>query len=176
MFPSHEVSQSRSLPVTMFPSHDVSQSRSVSQSRYTNTSKRTIKSRSQRRSANKNQPIITINRSLNYMPSRLRTTLKYNTSGILNNAGVVFANVRLKPTDAYDVDPTLGSTSMPGFTELAAIYRYYRVRACLFKADFSNRESFPLMAYVALVNQDPGQNSSAYQNYLSSRRTKTYLS
>jgi hypothetical protein len=40
--------------------------------------------------------------------------------------GQVF-NRRFRPSSAYDVDPLLGNTSMPGFTEWASFYQNYVV-------------------------------------------------
>jgi hypothetical protein len=37
------------------------------------------------------------------------------------------AAIRYRPSAAYDVDPNLGSTSVPGFNELAALFFNYRV-------------------------------------------------
>lgn len=110
------------------------------------------------------------------MPDRLRTTLKFNAYGTLNQAGFAYANVRLTPTFAYDIDPSLGSTAMPGFTELAGIYRKYRVNSFKHQCHFSNRESFAVGAYLIPVNVDPTANVATFQKFLSnSSCVKTIL-
>jgi len=103
------------------------------------------------------------------MPPRYGTMLRFNAFYTLLNAGVNFASGRFEPTYAYDIDPTLGSTAMPGFTELATLYRKYRVKKFSAKASFYNRESFPLTVYICPVNSDPGANSTSFQSYLSNK-------
>lgn len=123
----------------------------------------------------KKQLVATVNHSPNFMPTRLRTILKFNESFILNNAGMAYGNKRLQPTYCYDVDPTLGSTAMPGFTELMLLYRYYRMRRFHTKIQFVSREAFPTQGWVCPSNGDPGVNTSSYQNYISNRRGKTVV-
>lgn len=111
------------------------------------------------------------------MPPRFQTTLRYEAEGNQLNAGVNYSNTRLQPTTPYDVDPTLGSTAMPGFTELAALYRRYRVNRWVHKVMFANNESFPVVVYLCPNNVDPGSNTASFQNFLSSRSsTKKMLS
>ncbi len=117
-------------------------------------------------------PAITQNPSTHFMPPRLRTRLRFNAHLTLNNAGQVYSNNRYMPTYAYDIDPTLGSTAMPGFSELGALYRQYRVNAFTFKATFSNNEAFPVIVYALALNGDPGANATNYQNFLSNRECK----
>jgi len=105
------------------------------------------------------------------MPERLRTTLRFNKTATMNNVGQIFGNQRLAWTDAYDVDPVLGSTAMPGFTELGTIYTHYRCNSCYCSGSFSNNESGPNTVYLALCNVDPGANTVNYQDFLSSRRS-----
>jgi hypothetical protein len=81
----------------------------------------------------------------------------------MNNAGVTYAGRRYEPTYAYDIDPTLGSISLPYFTELGGIYRFYRVQASRIIVGFANNETFPLTAYVVPVNFDPGANAVPFQ-------------
>jgi hypothetical protein len=110
------------------------------------------------------------------MPERIRTVLRFNKTFALSNAGTPYGNVRFVPTDAYDVDPVVGSTAMPGFTELAGIYTHYRVNKYRCKCAFSNDETFSETVYLALCNVDPGANTVNYQDFLSSRRcVKTLL-
>jgi hypothetical protein len=62
------------------------------------------------------------------MPDRLFTKLCFQglgTSTITSPA--VHNSFRYIPSAAYDVDPGLGSAAMPGFADLASIYRSYRV-------------------------------------------------
>jgi len=111
-------------------------------------------------------------RSLNFMPDRLRTTLRFSEVDVINNAGFINANIRHRPTCAYDINPALGSTAMPGFTELGGMYRFYRVNKWVSTARWSNNETFPVQAYIAAVNFDPTVNTAAFGQYLSSRTSK----
>jgi hypothetical protein len=110
------------------------------------------------------------------MPDRLRTTLTFNKSFTLINAGVAFGNQRFRPTYTYDVDPVLGSSAVPGFTELSALYGSYRVNWFRTIAAFSNQESFAEQVYMIPTSYDVTINNPAYQSYLSNRRcVKTLL-
>jgi hypothetical protein len=116
-----------------------------------------------------------VNRSVNYMPDRFRTVLRFQKTGLIQNVGNTSGNVRFTPTFAYDVDPVIGSTAMPGFTELAGIYRQYRVDGFRYKVSFSNNEAFAMTALTCPVNFDPGANTANFQNYLSNRRSKSKI-
>jgi len=121
-------------------------------------------------------PQLVINRSLNFMPDRLRTTLSYNGQGTLKNVGVPYSNSRLRPTFVYDVDPVIGSTAVPGHTELSSIYGSYRVNWFRQICAFSNNESFAECVYLCPLQADPGANTTAYQALLSNKRcVKTLL-
>jgi len=117
-------------------------------------------------------PLVVVNRTIHYMVPRLRTTLRFNTTTSINNVGSIFANKRYQPTGAFDVDPVLGSTAAPGFTELGNIYRQYRVNSYRIVASFSNAEAFPVTVYICAVNFDPTANSASFQTFLSSRECR----
>jgi len=100
------------------------------------------------------------------MPPSLVTKLVFMSTlhSPLNNAGATFASIRFRPSSAFDVDPALGGTSMPGFNELAGIYGRYR---CLrFKLDLTavNNEDFPLNVTAFVSNFDLGANYSQVQS------------
>lgn len=77
------------------------------------------------------------------MPSTFRTTMKYIVQDIVTNVGGVLASIRFR-TDAYDVDPALASTAMPGFAELALIYARFRAIGMGYKFSVANQEAFSL--------------------------------
>jgi len=92
------------------------------------------------------------------VPDRSYTSLKYWVANAFNlsaGAGAV-ANVRFRPTAAYDIDPTLGGTSMPGFVELAALYGSYRVTCSSIKVTGSNASATPFQLIVCPSNADLG--------------------
>jgi hypothetical protein len=74
--------------------------------------------------------------------------------------GQVF-NRRFRPTNAFDVDPLLGGTSMPGFAEFAAIYSAYRVTWSRIKARFTaGTGSLPTQVVLLPTNFDLGSTPS----------------
>jgi len=113
-----------------------------------------------------------IPRKFGYAPPRLRVNLLFQKQVIMNNAGVGYANVRFAPTNAYDIDPTVGSTAMSGYAEYATLYRFYRVHSSRILVDFVNQESFGVMVYVAVANSDPSTGSSTCVAFLTNPRTK----
>jgi hypothetical protein len=119
------------------------------------------------------QEVVVIPRSLGWAPRRVRASLLYHAFGVVNNAGITHANVRYTPTFAYDIDPLLASTAMPGFTEWGAIYRFYRTFSSEIKVTFSNKEAFPITSCICPVNFDPTANTANFANYFSSRLAKT---
>lgn len=116
---------------------------------------------------------ITMYKGPSFFFTRVGTVLCYQKLAIVNNAGFTFANTRYEPTFAYDVDPTLGSTALPGFTELAQLYRLYRVQWFKLSATFSNLDTATTCTvFVCPSNVDPGNNSSTIQNLLSNPRCR----
>lgn len=77
------------------------------------------------------------------MPEEFDTKLKYLTFEAISNVGATAASLRFR-TEAFDVDPALGSTAMPGFTEFAAFYQRYRTLAMRYKFSIANQEAFPV--------------------------------
>lgn len=102
-----------------------------------------------------------IPRRFGFAYPRTRVTLSFFKFFTLANVGNTATNVRFIPTYAYDVDPTVGSTAMPGFTEWAGMYRFYRVVSADAELHFSNSEAFTMTAYACPANSDPGANYSA---------------
>lgn len=86
----------------------------------------------------------------------LDTELSFQVYGPFLNAAGAVAMRRYRPNALYDVDPVLGSTTVPQFTELSALYAYNRVIAVRYELEFSNLETFPLNIYTILLNTDPG--------------------
>jgi len=95
------------------------------------------------------------------IPPRTTTWLTYNEVLNIINVGGTAANVRYEPTFCYDINPTLGSTAMPFFTELAGLYRYYRAIRAQIHIEAVNHENFAQIIYVCPCNFDPTANYSA---------------
>jgi len=105
-------------------------------------------------------------------PSRMRRTLTFQKTVGLGNVGQVYANIKFIPTYAYDIDPTVGSTSCPFYNELGTIYRFYRVDSSKISVGFSNAETFSNTCCVCPVNSDPGANTTNYQAFFSNPLAK----
>jgi len=115
------------------------------------------------------------NRSINMMPSRFRTRLTFQKFTTIVNNGFTYGNTRFVPTTCYDVDPAGGSTAMPGFSELGALYRFYRAVSFRATATFSNLDATAVNCYICPSNSDPGNNSTTTQGLLSNRRSKAVM-
>lgn len=77
------------------------------------------------------------------MPSTYVTNLKYITDVVMTSVAGTQSSVRYT-NNAYDVDPTLGSTAMPGFAELAGVYARFRTLRISYKFSACNQEAFPV--------------------------------
>jgi len=118
---------------------------------------------------------LVINRMRNYVPDRMRTTLRFQKTTVLINGISPFSSQVLIPTFAYDIDPLVGSTAMPGFTELGTLYRKYRVRSSTIQVSFNNEEAFGNLVYVCPTNSSFGANYANYQYFLSNIRSKKVM-
>lgn len=78
------------------------------------------------------------------MPPEFDTTLKYLTYETMTNIGGAAASVQYR-TEAYDVDPALASTAMPGFAEFAGFYQRFRTLGMSYKFSVCNAEAFPVI-------------------------------
>lgn len=118
----------------------------------------------------RNPPLrVVVNPGRAFMPDRYRTMLTFQKTVAVTNAGLGYANVRFSPTNAYDVDPVLGSTACPGFLPLTTLYRRYRTDSAVCRVGFANLDLIALTAYITADNQDPGSNTATYQPLLSNR-------
>jgi len=117
-------------------------------------------------------PHVLVNYARTFMPPAMRTKLTFQKTINFNNTGTAHANIRFAPTFLYDVDPTLGSTSMAGFAELTTIYRYYRMRSCKYVVSAASDDVSPSVLCVCPVNFDPGVNAAGFQAYLSNPISK----
>lgn len=106
-------------------------------------------------------------------PPRTQVTLRYWNNVSLVNVGVNSANKRFNVTNAYDIDPTIGSTSLGGFVAYATLYRFYRVIAYKAKARCSNLETFPVTVFLTPFNVDPGANANNQLACLTNPRTSS---
>ena len=134
-----------------------------------------IKSRKQ--STRKPAPSKRPRRNLRVAPvesvDSLTVKLRYPIRGTLATVGTVISK-RWTPNAAYDVDPVLGSTSTPGFSEYAALYTYYRVEKFRVHAKFSNLDNLSVSLYSVVSNTDPGTAGTNYFDYAQSAMGRTF--
>jgi len=107
-------------------------------------------------------------------PDEVDVILTYPAAGTLHNASLTVSQ-RWTPNAAYDVDPTLGSTSTPGFSEWAAMYTYYRVVSYDVDMMVSNLEAFPLIVYSINTNEDPHLLGTGFIDYQTQPFSKTAI-
>lgn len=77
------------------------------------------------------------------MPNEYDTTLRYIVQGTVGTAAATLSSLRYH-SNAYDVDPSLGSTAMAGFTEFAGFYARFRTLGMTYKFNCCNTEAFPV--------------------------------
>lgn len=80
------------------------------------------------------------------MPAQYVTSLSYLVDYIVTAVGASQTSIQYR-TEAFDVDPALGSTAMPGFAEMATFYQRYRPLRMSYQFDVANQEAFT-MAYL----------------------------
>lgn len=109
-----------------------------------------------------------------FAPPIFITKLRFEKHVGFSQNTIASTSVRYKPTFAYDIDPNVGSTAMPGFTEYTALYGGYRVLGYSVDVAFANQEAFDVTAYALTVAADPGANVSVAvaQSYLSNLNAK----
>jgi len=89
-----------------------------------------------------------------------------SSHGSINNAGFKYANIRYRPTSFYDVDPSVGGTTIVGYTLWSSVYQYYRVRSFNFKFTATNADAFGYQMQCLPLQLDPGaNNSTAYSTW-----------
>lgn len=70
--------------------------------------------------------------------------------------GAAHAAYRFRPTAAFDVDPALGSTAMPGYAELSALYASYRVVQSRLRVSLVSPTSGTATCVCVPMNEDIG--------------------
>jgi hypothetical protein len=85
------------------------------------------------------------------MPQEYTTTLMFTQLGFMGAIAGFGSQLKYRD-DMYDIDPLVGGTAMPGFTELAAIYARYRPLKCTMVVEFSNLETFPQSVQLLFSN------------------------
>lgn len=95
-----------------------------------------------------------------FAPPRVRVWLRYSKVVTMSNATNYTTNVIFIPTAVYDVDPTIGSTTTPGFVEWGTLYRTYRLTRSRCEVQFVNNEQFGGIVFLCAQNDPPTANQA----------------
>jgi len=97
------------------------------------------------------------------VPDKMYSRLKYSGIQQITVAiGSAASAVRWRPTSVFDVDPLLGGTTIPGFTELAGLYGSYRTTRSGIKLEVAPQDAARVASVVVVpLNVDPGSGPSA---------------
>lgn len=105
-------------------------------------------------------------------PDKMTVSLKYPILKLINSVASSGQSVRFYTNGVYDVDPTLGSTSTPYFSEWTAMYSYYRVLSYKLDVHVTNNETSTVNFYVVHSNTDPGTTGINYLQYANASYNK----
>jgi hypothetical protein len=103
---------------------------------------------------------------------RVAVTLKWPVASILTSSGNSTIARRWTPNALYDIDPTFGSTSLPGFAEWINFYQWNVVPSYSYKCTFVNNEAFPVVIYIMNATADPGTTGTNYYEYSTAKYGK----
>jgi len=110
------------------------------------------------------------------IPPRLTVKTRFQNTQKQLFAGSIFMNQRWIPTFCYDIDPNIGSTAMPFFSEIMTLYRFYRTLKSKISVHFGSLEGgFNVNAWICPCNFDPTTNVASYQKFLSNPLCKTAI-
>lgn len=138
-----------------------------------NTKHRSTKPKTSRRSKNRRAGANNLHSRPVEQPDSMRVKLRFPIQNTLTVAGTVVAK-RWTPNAAYDVDPVLGSTSTPGFSEWSGLYTYYRVVKYKVHMNFVNLDNLGVALFTYNTNVDPGTAGSSGAQYAQSSFGRTY--
>jgi len=87
------------------------------------------------------------------VPDSFRNVLVYNDADLARSSvGSTFLGWRFKLNDIFDVDPLLATGSLAGFSQLAALYRFYTVTSVIVECEVANQDTFPV--HIVMVPSD----------------------
>lgn len=95
-----------------------------------------------------------------YKISKLHFRSELNS---LNSVGSTFMSKVFKLNDLYDPDPSVLTSAVAGFAELARYYYYHLVIKTTISVVTNNLESFPVKGYFGVFNEDPSTSLSSQQ-------------
>jgi hypothetical protein len=106
---------------------------------------------------------VTVPRSMP-LPTTMTAYLHYDDPIIVRNSvGTLTLGWRYRMNSVFDPDPLFLTAAVPGFAEYATLFAAYRVTNFQWDVELSNREAFPVVAYIVPLNFDPGVNNTGGQ-------------
>lgn len=95
--------------------------------------------------------------SRNIVPPFMRVKLAQKFLGTLATSQ---AMERFNPNSAYQPQVGGATATVPGFSEWAQFYGFYRVYSYSYRIQMSNMEAFPVSVFILNSNNDPGTSTS----------------
>ncbi len=136
-------------------------SRTQKKKKGTRTAKRKGLSTNQSRKEGSLRPVVASS-LMTGVADKQKVLMRYTTIRQVNSLASTYVGVRWYSNALYDVDPLVGSSYVPFFTEWAAMYSYYRVTGYSIHAEITNLEAFPVACYLVNMNTDPGTSGIGY--------------
>jgi len=101
-----------------------------------------------------------------FAPKSMRVKLCYNDLTTVQTQNGQSTSNWYYRTSAYDVNPLIGTTAMPGFLELAALYNQYRVHGIAVHFEGSNMHTSPLILGIFPSYETYGHNTLSNINII----------
>jgi len=102
------------------------------------------------------QPIPRYPKMSKIIPTELDVWMDFHDQILLVGNGLGGIAKQFNPNCPFDVDPSLGSTSTPGFVEMASLFGFVRVLRYRYKVQFLNKEAINVTCIVVNSNSNPG--------------------
>ncbi len=106
---------------------------------------------------------------------KVRVKLRYPFESNLFSMASTTVSQRWHSNALFDVDPVLGSTSVPGFAEWSALYSYNRVIKTKFLCNIGNYENLPIQVFIVHSNTDPGTTGITWNEYASGSFNRSFM-
>lgn len=108
-------------------------------------------------------------------PRRQRKEFAYSVVFNLTNNGNQTVSRRFYTNGWYDMDPTVGSTAMAGFSEFMAIWNYFRGMSYRYQITLNNQEPITIQYVIFPSNTDPGTAGTAVVSWVGLPHAKSGL-
>jgi hypothetical protein len=109
---------------------------------------RKLKIRRRKTTKNRNQSVVHLTSVGEFAPCSLMVPLVYTDLTSVQTQNAQSQTNWYYRSSAYDVNPLIGTTAMPGFIELSALYNQYRVHGMTVQLNASNMHTSPIILSV----------------------------